>query len=122
MAQKLKAYTSSLPSNFKLPSRHTLTCFVTGYIKIFDQHYPLLHIPTLELQSLSLELFLSIAALGAQYYWERAKGFELFQVARTIVCDRLRGSTQNATSTIDQKEYLQAAPGVDTVDCRLYVV
>jgi Fungal specific transcription factor domain len=91
MIEKLKVYSSFVPEEFTLPSRHTLTCFITGYFTIFNEHYPLLHLPTLRLESLSLELFLSIAALGAQYYWERTKGLELFRIALAITHKRLRG-------------------------------
>lgn len=69
---------------------------MTGYVTIFNEHYPLIHLPTLNLESLSLELFLSIAALGAQYYWERTKGLELFQVTCDIACERLRGQAASS--------------------------
>jgi hypothetical protein len=110
MIEKLKAYPNIIAPDFKLPSRHTLTCFATGYVTIFNEHYPLLHLPTLKLETLSLELFLSIAALGAQYYWERAKGLELFHVARAITYERLRGQAPSSQEiNLADHEVLQAA-------------
>ena len=110
MIGKLKVYSSIITHDFKLPSRHTLTCFLTGYVTIFNEHYPLLHLPTLKLETLSLELFLSIAALGAQYYWERTKGLELFHVARAVTYERLRGQTLLSQEIhLEDHEVLQAA-------------
>ena len=110
MIEKLKAYPSIIAPDFKLPSRHTLTCFATGYVTIFNEHYPLLHLPTLKLETLSLELFLSVAALGAQYYWERTKGLELFHVARAITYERLRGPAPSSQeANLEDYEALQAA-------------
>lgn len=110
MIEKLKPYSTIISTNFKFPSRHTLTCFITGYVGIFNGHYPLIHIPTLNLEALSLELFLSVAALGAQYYWERAKGLELFHVARAVTYERLRGqAASNHQFKLEDHEMLQAA-------------
>lgn len=108
MIENLKAFAPVVQEGFTLPSRHTLTCFITGYFTIFNEHYPLLHLPTIRLESLSLELFLSIASLGAQYYWERAKGLQLFHVARAVAYERLRG---NAAAN--------DGPGID-FDCVLH--
>lgn len=110
MIGKLKAYSGLVATDFKLPSRHTLTNFMTGYVVIFNEHYPLIRLPTLNLEALSLELFISIAALGAQYYWERAKGLELFHVARAVSYERLRGqATSSHQLKLEDRELIELA-------------
>jgi hypothetical protein len=110
MLGKLEAYSGLVATDFKLPSRHTLTNFMTGYVAIFNEHYPLIHLPTLNLEALSVELFLSIAALGAQYYWERAKGLELFHVARAVSYERLRRqATSSHQLKLEDRELLELA-------------
>jgi hypothetical protein len=110
MTEKLTAYSGIIAPGFKLPSRHTLTNFMTGYFAIFNEHYPMIHVPTLDLETLSLELFLSIASLGAQYYWERTKSLELFHVARDVACERLRGkSAPSHQLRLENQELLELA-------------
>ncbi|KAH8804590.1 hypothetical protein F5884DRAFT_796594 [Xylogone sp. PMI_703] len=79
-------------NNFVLPSRHALSRFVAGYFNTFHDHYPFLHVPTLQIEDISVELVLAIAALGARYTREPCIGLELFRAARSIVLERIQRS------------------------------
>ncbi|KAM0689375.1 hypothetical protein Q7P36_011453 [Cladosporium allicinum] len=88
ITSQLALFGHVLPSNWTLPSRHTLNRYVSSYIRGFHRHYPILHVPTLRLETLPVELVLAIASLGAQYCLERTAGFELFYLAKPIALER----------------------------------
>lgn len=58
----------------------------------FYPHFPIVHIPTFDVEDCSPELVLSMAALGAQYRHEHRKGVQLFYAAKSILqkgaCER----------------------------------
>lgn len=77
-------------TNIDLPSTHALSRFISGYFTGFHNHYPIFHIPTFRLESLSVELILSIAALGAQYHRESEQGLILFHASKAIALERIK--------------------------------
>lgn len=77
-------------TEFDLPSIHALSRFISGYFTGFHHHYPIFHVPTFRLESLSVELILSIAALGAQYHRESEQGLVLFHASKAIALDRIK--------------------------------
>ncbi|KAL2793811.1 hypothetical protein BJX66DRAFT_325834 [Aspergillus keveii] len=83
-----------IPGDFMLPSRHTLGRLIAGYFNTFHEHYPFLHIPTLRLHSLSLELFMGICAVGARYAREPEMSTEIFRVTKAVVMERMRERRQ----------------------------
>lgn len=85
----LSHFTNCFHQDFVLPSKHGLSRFVAAYFNTFHDHYPFLHIPTLRMGSLSVELFIAIAAVGARYSREPKVGIELFNVAKAVVLERL---------------------------------
>ncbi|KAF2134435.1 hypothetical protein P153DRAFT_427136 [Dothidotthia symphoricarpi CBS 119687] len=83
----------SLPSpisKFEIPSRHTLTRYITAFFGGFHSHFPFIHAPTYKPSSSPLELTLSMCAAGAQYCFERRSSERLFRIAKAIVLERLR--------------------------------
>jgi hypothetical protein len=86
----LKEFGCVLPENFSLPSRHTLSRFFEGYISGFHQHLPFLHIPTFSVSRCAPELFLAIAAVGAQYRFESTKGNKLWYAAKSVAEEKIR--------------------------------
>ncbi|KAL5398517.1 hypothetical protein PMIN02_001384 [Paraphaeosphaeria minitans] len=88
--EKLDEFSSILPVEFKLPTRLALCRYLAAYINGFHEHMPFLHIPTMSVDSCSIELLLAIAAVGAQYTFEGEKGVDLFNVSRTIATHRIR--------------------------------
>lgn len=87
---KLAEYANVIPEHFILPSRHALNRFVEMYIGGFNKHNPVIHLPTLVLDSIVVELFLSIVALGARYCREVQTSLDLFRVAKAIAFERIR--------------------------------
>lgn len=87
---KLNDFSSVLPVDFALPSRHTLSRYFEGYITGFNQHLPFLHIPSFSVSKFVPELVLAIAAVGAQYRFESARGNKLWYAAKTVATEQLR--------------------------------
>jgi hypothetical protein len=90
MRSKLEDFSSVLPKGFALPSRHTLSRFLEGYINGFHEHLPFLHIPTLIATSCAPELLLALAAIGAQYRFENHRGNGLWYAARSVAMEQVR--------------------------------
>lgn len=106
--KKLASFSSCLPSEVVLPSKHALSRYISAYVTVFNEHYPFLHIPTLQIGTMRVELFLAIAALGARYSREPGASTELFELAKSSGQERLKkryepdavtdGSSENASS------------------------
>ncbi|KAF5853042.1 hypothetical protein GGP41_001604 [Bipolaris sorokiniana] len=77
-------------SNFEIPSRHTLTRYITAFFGGFHSHFPFMHGPTYSPSTSPLELTLAMCAAGAQYCFERKSSERLFQTGKAIVFERLR--------------------------------
>ncbi|KAH7323917.1 hypothetical protein BKA65DRAFT_511694 [Rhexocercosporidium sp. MPI-PUGE-AT-0058] len=87
---KLKGFTDILPDDFVLPTRHTLSRYFEGYITGFNQHLPFLHIPSFSVSKFVPELVLAIAAVGAQYRFESARGNKLWYAAKAVATEQIR--------------------------------
>lgn len=86
----MASFADVIDRGFVLPSRHALHRFVSGYISVFHEHFPILHLPTLTFEAMSLELFLSVVALGAQYCHEREKAYVLFKAGKAVALETVR--------------------------------
>ncbi|KAL6246519.1 hypothetical protein RBB50_006756 [Rhinocladiella similis] len=87
---KLAEFADVVPRGFELPSRHALNRFLALYITGFNEHNPILHLPTTSLESIAVELFLSIVSIGARYAHEKEICFDLLQAAQAIVFERIK--------------------------------
>ncbi|KAJ5164072.1 uncharacterized protein N7500_005902 [Penicillium coprophilum] len=110
----LSDYANVVPDP-SLPSRHALSRCLTGYVTGFHDHYPIVHIPTLNVDSMTLPLFLSMAALGARYCREPDTSMRLYQIAKPVTLEHVRRvfqsgklPTVNAANDIDTLETVQA--------------
>ncbi|KAF2119451.1 hypothetical protein BDV96DRAFT_345587 [Lophiotrema nucula] len=90
IVEKLMEFSSVLPPDFKLPTRLALCRYIAAYVNGFHEHMPFLHIPTMSVDTCSIELLLAITAVGAQYTFEGEKGVELFNASRAIATYRIR--------------------------------
>ncbi|KAH8712122.1 hypothetical protein GQ44DRAFT_752322 [Phaeosphaeriaceae sp. PMI808] len=90
IVDKLQEFSDVVPSDFKLPTRLALCRYIAAYITGFHEHMPFLHIPTMSVQTCSIELTLALAAIGAQYTFEGEKGVELFSISRAIATQRIK--------------------------------
>lgn len=109
----LAGLSTFIDKDFVLPSRHALSRFFGGYFTSFHNHFPFLHIPTLRPNSITVELFLAITAVGARYTCEPEISANLFRAAKAIVFEQIR--KQKAARVIHNPEnaYRQrAAPNL----------
>lgn len=117
---KMASFSNVIPIDFRLVSRHALSRYIAGFIAGFHEHLPFLHIPTMSVETASVELTLALAAIGAQYCRETERGLEIFKVAKAICMERItRRDMRNTASTLQtfnqsgQKESI--ATPIDTV-------
>lgn len=110
----LAEYANVVP-NPTLPSRHALSRCLTGYLMGFHDHYPIVHKPTLNVDSMPVQLFLSMAALGARYCREPDTSMWLYQIAKPVTLEHVRRTFQSgslpeadATSSVDMLETIQS--------------
>lgn len=99
--------------DFTLPSRHTLTRYLTSYFEGFHPHIPFLHIPTFRFNDCSPELALAIMTIGAQYRFEHRNAERIFHVSKAVLYERMARESRAAT----QASY-SAAMGVPYTDPR----
>lgn len=92
----LSYYSNVLPEPF-VPSRHALSRCLTGYLIGYHDHYPFMHIPTLDIDSMAPQLFLSMAALGARYCREPDTSTDLYQMAKVVTLEHIRRKFHSAT-------------------------
>lgn len=92
----LSKYQRVLPATFGLPSRHALSRFLEGYFRGFHIHMPFIHCVTFTTSSADVVLVLSLAAVGALYRFERAKGYQLYEAALFMIRSRLEEGTRYA--------------------------
>ena len=87
---RLSSLASVLPRDFTLPSKHTLSRYLEGCIKGLFAHMPNVHIPTWSVATSSSELLLSMAAIGAQFRFERHMAVKLFYAAKSAIMNQLQ--------------------------------
>jgi hypothetical protein len=90
ITDKLEEFCAVVPPDFRLPTRMALCRYTVAYVNGFHEHMPFLHIPSMSVDTCSIELILAIAAVGAQYTFEGEKGVELFNASRAIATHRIR--------------------------------
>lgn len=88
-----------LPSTSTLPSQHTLSRFLEGYFRGFAIHMPFIHSVTFSAASVSLELLLSMCAVGALYRFQPALGYQLYAGAQALISWRL---SQRSRAALDR--------------------
>lgn len=90
VGDKFQAFSSAVSVDFRLPSRLAFSRYLAAYISGFHEHLPFLHIPTMSIETCSIELILAMAAVGAQYCFEGDRGVELFHASQAIASKRIR--------------------------------
>ncbi|KAJ6108440.1 hypothetical protein N7523_009763 [Penicillium sp. IBT 18751x] len=94
------AQNSSCLPNFKTPSKFTLVRYLEGYFRGFHDHLPFIHLPTFDPATVELELLFALAAVGAVYRFEHAKGHELYNAARCLVDRNFSNHRQHTMKTM----------------------
>lgn len=77
---------------FRLPSRHSLTRYIKSFFGGFHLHMPFIHVPTWRLDDHPVEVIFGIAAIGAQYCFEKRAAEQLFFAGKALVMNKLTGS------------------------------
>ncbi|PYH98670.1 hypothetical protein BO71DRAFT_425917 [Aspergillus ellipticus CBS 707.79] len=88
LANSLEEFRYLIP-DFVLPSRHTLTRYLTSFFAGFHTHLPFIHVPTLRINDRAPELVLAFMTIGAQYRFEHRNAERLFYAAKSIVLYKL---------------------------------
>ncbi|PLN78039.1 putative C2H2 finger domain protein [Aspergillus taichungensis] len=88
LASSLEEFRHLIP-DFVLPSRHTLTRYLTSFFDGFHPHLPFIHVPTLRIHERPPELILAFCTLGAQYRFEHRNAERMFHVTKAIILHRL---------------------------------
>lgn len=103
------------PSTCTLPSQHTLSRCLEGYFRGFAIHLPFLHSVTFSAASISLELLLSISAVGALYRFQPALGYQLYAGAQALISWRL---SQRSRAAFDRLANDSHRPGIPSSPTR----
>ncbi|KAJ5096649.1 hypothetical protein N7456_007370 [Penicillium angulare] len=90
ISSEIKRYASVLPSNFVLPSRHTLTRYIFTYFSGFHRHLPMLHIPTFWPTKYPVDLILAMSTIGALSAFDNENAIMFFRASLGIAQERLR--------------------------------
>lgn len=96
LAASLEDFRDVIP-DFTLPSRHTLTRYVTSYFEGFHPHIPFIHIPTFRFNECSPELALAIMTIGAQYRFEHRNAERIFHVSKAVLYERMSRESRIAS-------------------------
>ncbi|KAL4798029.1 fungal-specific transcription factor domain-containing protein [Aspergillus venezuelensis] len=103
IVRELREYANVVPDQ-TVPSRHALSRCLTGYLNGYHDHYPFLHLPTLNIETSPLHLILSMASLGAQYCREHQTSISLFYVAKSITLEHIRRNLQWTENNASQNK------------------
>lgn len=97
-----------LPSTYTLPSQHTLSRCLEGYFRGFAIHMPFLHSVTFSTASISLELLLSMCAVGALFRFQPALGYQLYAGAQALISWRLSQRSRVALDRLANDSHRRA--------------
>lgn len=86
---EVQNFNSIVPQGFFLPSRHTMTRYITTYFTGFHRHLPFIHLPTFSGAKCPVELILAIATIGAISAFDNNNAIMLFRTALVISQKRL---------------------------------
>ncbi|KAJ5795128.1 hypothetical protein N7457_001727 [Penicillium paradoxum] len=96
LAASLEEFRNVIP-DFVLPSRHTLTRYLTSYFEGFHPHLPFMHIPTFHINERAPEVVLAIMTIGAQYRFEHRNAERIFHVSKAVLFERISRESRYST-------------------------
>ncbi|KAK6004827.1 hypothetical protein QM012_007606 [Aureobasidium pullulans] len=83
---------------FRLPSRHSLTRYIKSFFGGFHLHMPFIHVPTWRLEDHPIEVIFGIAAIGAQYCFEKRAAEQLFFAGKALIMYKLADAPDTSGS------------------------
>ncbi|KAL1858137.1 hypothetical protein VTK73DRAFT_7923 [Phialemonium thermophilum] len=84
----LEGFRDVVGTDFKLPSRHALTRYVTSCFEGFIRNLPFIH-HTWRVAETAMELLLALCAVGARYCFENRMSRQLYAAGKAILLARL---------------------------------
>jgi hypothetical protein len=114
--RKLEEFSEVVPDDFKLPTRLALCRYIAAYVTGFHEHMPFLHIPTMSVETCSIELILALAAVGAQYTFEGEKGVELFRISRSIATQRITRRDSRLVERHQRSRSVRSSPNIIEIE------
>jgi hypothetical protein len=69
----------------RVPRANIINRYISAYIAGLNQHLPILHLPTLDLNEMELPLLLALSSLGALYCFEKEHAFKLHSIAADLL-------------------------------------
>jgi hypothetical protein len=94
--ESMASYSSTLPKDFVLPSRHTCSRFLEGCIKGLYEHMPFVHISTFSAVKTSPDLLFAMMAIGAQFRFEIHLGVVLFFAAKALIMHLIKSRNEDS--------------------------
>ncbi|KAL1865062.1 hypothetical protein VTK73DRAFT_5517 [Phialemonium thermophilum] len=86
----MEGFRDIVGTDFRFPSRHALTRYITSFFEGFHSHMPFIHGPTWRISKHSIELILAMSAIGCQYCFEHKNSERLFHAGKAILVERIR--------------------------------
>ncbi|KAI4759252.1 amidase signature enzyme [Aureobasidium sp. EXF-3400] len=83
---------------FRLPSRHSLTRYIKSFFGGFHPHMPFIHVPTWRLEDHPVEVIFGLAAIGAQYCFEKRAAEQLFFAGKALILHKLAEAPESHDS------------------------
>ncbi|KAH0377641.1 amidase signature enzyme, partial [Aureobasidium melanogenum] len=83
---------------FRLPSRHSLTRYIKSFFGGFHPHMPFIHVPTWRLEDHPVEVIFGLAAIGAQYCFEKRAAEQLFFAGKALIMHKLAEAPESHDS------------------------
>ncbi|KAG9700461.1 amidase signature enzyme, partial [Aureobasidium melanogenum] len=83
---------------FRLPSRHSLTRYIKSFFGGFHPHMPFIHVPTWRLEDHPVEVIFGLAAIGAQYCFEKRAAEQLFFAGKALIMHKLAEASESHDS------------------------
>lgn len=123
LAASLEDFRNVIP-DFTLPSRHTLTRYLTSYFEGFHPHIPFIHIPTFRFNECSAELILAIMTIGAQYRFEHRNAEKIFHVSKAVLYERMNRESRSGYPMVSQyaDQNRSVGPGASSTSRKMEVI
>ncbi|KAI6790974.1 amidase signature enzyme [Hortaea werneckii] len=99
LKDSIRCFSHLLDPSFRLPSRHALTRYITSFFDGFHPHMPFIHLPTWQILDHPTDLVFGIAAVGAQYCFEKKVSEQLFYAGKALLMNSLRARHDKLSSS-----------------------
>jgi hypothetical protein len=110
LVERISEFSNVTPNDFKLPTRLALRRYVAAYVNGFDKHMPSLYIPSISVETCSVELVLALMAVGAQYAFESEECIQLSKASRAIATHCIKSRDTRLAEREYQSDLSSSSP------------